>query len=166
MHSREARHVLAAREDFGLNGEGGVRHFRLCGQGEGALALFRASLGVQIPEGIGGAKIPSLFNILNKERILAPLIPSGFVAPKLALPVVCASKAGGDDAFFGCACEGGTESEGSGEAMLSLPGASQCNRVRKKLPLIRQIFTMYFFKIMYVALALHHHKFEVGVAPK
>jgi hypothetical protein len=44
--------------------------FSVVRAGAGAVAPFRASLDVQIPEGIGGAKIPSLFNILNKERIL------------------------------------------------------------------------------------------------
>jgi hypothetical protein len=45
-------------------------------------SCLRASLGVQIPDEIGGAKISLLK--LNKEKILAPSITFGFVAPKLA----------------------------------------------------------------------------------
>jgi hypothetical protein len=51
----------------------------------GVILTLRASLGVQIPEGIGEVKIHSLFNFLNKEWILTSPIPYDFVAPKLAL---------------------------------------------------------------------------------
>jgi hypothetical protein len=43
---------------------------------------LRASLGATKPEGIGGAKIPSLFKM---KGILAPPISSGIWTPKLAL---------------------------------------------------------------------------------
>jgi hypothetical protein len=35
---------------------------------------------------------------------------------------------------------------------------------KKKIPLTRQIFTMYFYQIMYVLLAAYHHKFIAGFA--
>jgi hypothetical protein len=64
----EARTSRARGLWFDWGGWG--RPFWVGGGGVGGVAPFRASLDVQIPEGIGGAKIPSLFNILNKERIL------------------------------------------------------------------------------------------------
>jgi hypothetical protein len=50
----------------------------------GSPSPLRASLGDTKSEGIGGAKI-SPYSILNKKRILAPLTPSDFWTPKLAL---------------------------------------------------------------------------------
>jgi hypothetical protein len=51
---------------------------------EGHSNSIRASLGVQKPEGFRELKSPP-YSKLNEDEILAPLIPSGFVAPKLAL---------------------------------------------------------------------------------
>jgi hypothetical protein len=53
----------------------------------GQVSSVRASLGVQISEGLEGLKSHSYLK-LNKDEILALQIPSGFVAPKLTLNVL------------------------------------------------------------------------------
>jgi hypothetical protein len=51
------------------------------------ILLFRASLGDKNRRGLEGLNSPP-YRILNKERILAPLIPSDIWTLKLALKVI------------------------------------------------------------------------------
>jgi hypothetical protein len=65
-----------------------IRHvsfYSLLGQLPRWNVTLRASLGAINPKRIGGAKFPFLFNFEYKKGNLAPPIPFGFVAPKLAL---------------------------------------------------------------------------------